>query len=46
MLDYDYVLPIDKNDVQKLIDKEIIHLLEKEENIEIFEKNKQQYYRK
>ena len=38
MLDYDYILPIDKNDVQKLIDKEIIHLLEKEENIEIFEK--------
>ena len=29
ILDYDYVLPIDKRDVQKLIDKEIIHLLEK-----------------
>ena len=30
------MLPIDKRDVQKLIDKEIIHLLEKEENIKIF----------
>ena len=30
------MLPIDKRDVQKLINKEIIHLLEKEENIKIF----------
>lgn len=38
MLEYDYVLKINKRVVQKLIDKEIIHLLEKEENVEIFEK--------
>lgn len=38
MLEYDYVLPINKKDVQKLIDKEIMHLIEKKENVEIFEK--------
>lgn len=38
MLDYTYVLPIDKKDVQKLIDKKIMHLFEKNENAEIFEK--------
>lgn len=38
MLECDYVIKINKRVVQKLIDKEIMHLFEKNENAEIFEK--------